>query len=667
MSNHTARARAGQDRATLYDEISDRIIAELEVGRVPWVQPWGTAAAKAPLAMPKNASTDRQYSGVNILILWGAAIERGFTGQNWLTFRQALCLGGHVREGERGTTVVYADRFVPTDERRRAAETGEEAQAIPFLKRFTVFNTDQCEELPDEIATAAPPPPQGLIEPTVEALIKASGIPFRIGGDRAFYAPAEDYVQVPPPQAYFEPINWHRTALHELGHATGHRSRLNRDQGGSYGTRKYAFEELVAELSAAFSCASLGIVPTVRHADYIGSWLEALREDNRAIVRAASQASKAADYLLGFVPGSCGRGRVRGGDAIRDGLEAERESHGYPSWRAKMTKAVQKITLSPSRDIPFNKFVLSQSNVRRVKAGVSIEQLAESIAQRTLLQSLSVRAVVDADGNETGMFEVPAGGRRYRALELLVKQKRMSKTQAVPCVVREGGIAEDDSVAENDERVGLHPLDQFRAFQTLRDLGMTEEDIAARHFVNPAIVKQRLRLASVSPKLHEVYAEDGMTLEQLMAFSVTADHARQDQVWENVSRSGYDEPYLRYATMAEYFPKELAGRANAALNVFHIGGAFVVQYMTGLLVQLWAPTNGHYPEIAYQTAFAFNVGLQIVAGVWFALTWILTRRGELNELDAFSLKPLHAFELWVGGLSWRIARARDKRTAPPKV
>ena len=208
-----------------------------------------------------------------------------------------------------------------------------------------------------------------------------------------------------------------------------------------------------------------------------------------------------------------------------------------------MTKAVQKITLSPSRDIPFNKLVLGQSNVRRVKAGVSIEQLAESIAQRTLLQGLSVRAVVDADGNEPGMFEVPAGGRRYRALELLVKQKRMSKTQAVPCVVREGGIAEDDSVAENDERVGLHPLDQFRAFQTLRDLGMSEEDIAARHFVNPAIVKQRLRLASVSPKLHEVYAEDGMTLEQLMAFSVTADHARQEQVWENVSRSGYDEPY----------------------------------------------------------------------------------------------------------------------------
>ncbi|MBK3665051.1 ParB/RepB/Spo0J family partition protein [Bradyrhizobium diazoefficiens] len=205
--------------------------------------------------------------------------------------------------------------------------------------------------------------------------------------------------------------------------------------------------------------------------------------------------------------------------------------------------SVQKIKLSSSRDIPFNKLVLSQSNVRRVKAGISIEQLAESIAQRTLLQSLSVRAVLDADGQETGMFEVPAGGRRYRALELLVKQKRLAKTQPVPCVVRDNGIAEDDSLAENDERIGLHPLDQFRAFRSLHDGGMSEEEIAARHFVTPAIVKQRLRLASVSPKLHDVYADDGMTLEQLMAFAVTGDHARQEQIWENVSRSNYDEPY----------------------------------------------------------------------------------------------------------------------------
>src|SRR5258705_11933879 len=217
MSRHHTRARAGQGRANLYDEITDKIIAELETGHVRWVQPWGTAAAKAPLAMPKNASTDRLYSGINVLILWGAVIERGFTGQSWLTFRQALSLGGHVRKGERGTTVVYADRFVPSNEKRRAAETGEEVQAVPFLKRFTVFNTDQCEDLPDEIATTATQPPPGLIEPTVEALIKATGIAVHIGGERAFYAPAEDYVQGQPPQAYFEPIKWHRTALHELG------------------------------------------------------------------------------------------------------------------------------------------------------------------------------------------------------------------------------------------------------------------------------------------------------------------------------------------------------------------------------------------------------------------------------------------------------------------
>lgn len=301
MSRQYYRARTGEDRTSLYDDITNKIIAELEAGRVPWVQPWGTAA-KAPLALPKSAATGRQYSGINILILWGAATERAFTGQSWLTFRQALSLGGHVRKGERGTTVVYADRFVPVDEQRRAHENGEEAQAVPFLKRFTVFNSDQCDGLPPEIATTAPPPPPGLIEPRVEYLIKATGIDFRIGGNRAFYAPTEDYVQVPPPQAYFEPINWHRTALHELAHASGHPSRLNRDLSGSFGTKKYAFEELVAEISSAFGCASLGIVPTVRHADYIASWLDVLREDNRAIIRAASQASKVADYLLGFLP-----------------------------------------------------------------------------------------------------------------------------------------------------------------------------------------------------------------------------------------------------------------------------------------------------------------------------------------------------------------------------
>ncbi|MBA4208426.1 MAG: antirestriction protein ArdC [Parvibaculum sp.] len=292
--------RAGNDRTNLYDDITDKIIAELEAGRLPWVQPWGTTAA--PLAIPKNAATGRQYSGVNILLLWGAVVQFGFPCQSWLTFRQALSLGGNVMKGERGTTVVYADKFIPDGEKTRAAEAGEDPQAIPFLKRYTVFNAAQCEGLPENVMAAAPPPPPGMIEPQVEALIEATGIDFRIGGGRAFYVPAHDYVQVPPPQAYFEPINWHRTALHELGHATGHRSRLDRDLSAGFGTQKYAFEELVAELNAAFCCGSLGIAPTVRHADYIGSWLEVLREDNRAIVRAASLASKATDWLLGHLP-----------------------------------------------------------------------------------------------------------------------------------------------------------------------------------------------------------------------------------------------------------------------------------------------------------------------------------------------------------------------------
>ena len=246
MARYAARGRSGSDRASLYQEITDKIIAELEAGRLPWVQPWGSSAVAAPLAMPKNAATGRAYSGINVLILWGAVVARGFSCQSWLTFRQALSLGGNVRKGERGTTVVYADRFVPDDEKQRARETGEEAQAIPFLKRFTVFSTEQCEGLPEDLVTAPPPVSDGLILPEVEALIQASGADLRLGGDKAFYSPALDYIQVPRPEAYFEPINWHRTALHELGHWTGHPSRLARDFSGGFGSKSYAKEELVA-------------------------------------------------------------------------------------------------------------------------------------------------------------------------------------------------------------------------------------------------------------------------------------------------------------------------------------------------------------------------------------------------------------------------------------
>ncbi|WP_072386564.1 ParB/RepB/Spo0J family partition protein [Hyphomicrobium sp. CS1BSMeth3] len=211
-----------------------------------------------------------------------------------------------------------------------------------------------------------------------------------------------------------------------------------------------------------------------------------------------------------------------------------------------MTKPRSKIALSASRDIPFNKLVLSQANVRRVKAGIAIEELAEDIARRTLLQSLTVRPVLDDDGNETGVYEIPAGGRRYRALQLLVKQKRLPKTAPIPCIVRAVDTdvsAEEDSLAENVQRAPLHPLDQFRAFMALREKGQSEEEIAAAFFVSVNVVRQRLRLAAVSPKLLDIYGEDGMTLDQLMAFTVNPDHERQEQVWDALQHSYNKEPF----------------------------------------------------------------------------------------------------------------------------
>ncbi len=299
--NRRARGEAGEmpaePRASLYDEVTNRIIAELEGGRIPWVQPWGSVGTATP-GLPRNAVTGRAYSGVNVLILWGALFEHGFPSQGWLTFKQARDAGGCVRKGEHGVTVVYADRFTPEAEKERARESGEDARSVPFLKRFTVFNLAQCEGLRPGLAPDPEPLPEREIVPLAEEVITASGVDFRIGGAKAYYVPSADYVQVPPQPAFYEQINFYRTALHELCHASGHPSRLNRNLLNSFGSKDYAREELIAEMGSAFLCAALGIVPTVRHADYLASWLDVLREDNRAIFRAASAATKAADWLL---------------------------------------------------------------------------------------------------------------------------------------------------------------------------------------------------------------------------------------------------------------------------------------------------------------------------------------------------------------------------------
>ncbi|KQX19149.1 MULTISPECIES: ArdC family protein [unclassified Sphingomonas] len=234
-------------RVNLYDEVTARIVAELEAGRLPWVQPWGSAAAAGlGPGLPRNALTTRSYSGVNILILWGAVIAHGFPDQGWLTFKQALEAGGCVRKGERGTTVVYADRFTPEAEKAKARETGADAKAIPFLKRFTVFNIAQCEGLRPGLATDPAPLPEREIVPVAEEVIAASGVDFRIGGPKAYYVPSLDFVQVPPQPAFFEQINYYRTSLHELTHATGHPSRLGRNLANAFGSKDYAREELVA-------------------------------------------------------------------------------------------------------------------------------------------------------------------------------------------------------------------------------------------------------------------------------------------------------------------------------------------------------------------------------------------------------------------------------------
>ena len=313
-SHGEAQAHVGQRTGiSLYDEVTSRIIAELEAGRLPWVQPW--ESGPAPTGLPFNAATGRPYSGINILVLWATLFERGYAAQRWLTYRQAQALGGTVRKGERGTTVCYVDRFTPKGDGAGDSDGGtagrgsgddQTPRQIAFLKRFTVFNVDQCTGLPEAVTAAAGTAPSALAsrlrEPVTiaEALIAATRADIRIGGDCACYRPGPDSIEVPPQPAFLAQIDYYRTVLHELGHWTGHASRL--DRFSQMGDRKdrYAREELVAELTSAFTCASLGIVPTVRHADYIGAWLDVLRDDNRAIFRAASQASKAADFLLAF-------------------------------------------------------------------------------------------------------------------------------------------------------------------------------------------------------------------------------------------------------------------------------------------------------------------------------------------------------------------------------
>lgn len=289
-------------RPDIYSRVTDAIVAELEAGVRPWVKPWSAAPGAGVVRRPLRAC-GQPYTGVNVLLLWSEAVARGFTSPVWMTFRQAQAMGGQVRRGAHGATVVYANRF-------RRTETGGNGEAvertIPFLKAYTVFNVVQIDGLPPE----AYPPPEPPAAPErrnarAEAFFRATGADIRYGGDEAYYSPIGDYVQAPASSAFAEIEDFYATVAHECVHWTRHASRLNRDFGRKrWGDEGYAREELVAELGAAFLCADLGLEPKPRpdHAQYVGEWLQVLRNDKRFVFSAAAFAQKACDYLHGLQP-----------------------------------------------------------------------------------------------------------------------------------------------------------------------------------------------------------------------------------------------------------------------------------------------------------------------------------------------------------------------------
>lgn len=283
----------------VYSRITERIIADLAQGVRPWLKPWSAQESGHLITRPLRYNGD-PYKGVNVLLLWGAATDKGFSSPFWMTYKQAQELGGQVRKGETGSLVVYANRFTKTE----TNEEGEDIEReIPFLKGYTVFNTDQIDGLPERFQPAPlPSPAPELLHQAAESFFASTGASFRHGGNRAFYTTAGDFIQMPPPQAFKDPESYAAIKAHELIHWTGHSSRMAREFGKRFGDNAYAFEELVAELGAAFLCADLQLTPEPRpdHAAYLASWLKVLRQDKRAIFAAAAHAQRAADYLHGL-------------------------------------------------------------------------------------------------------------------------------------------------------------------------------------------------------------------------------------------------------------------------------------------------------------------------------------------------------------------------------
>jgi len=290
------------ERQDIYTRITGQIVASLEKGVRPWMKPWSGENAAGRITRPLRHN-GTPYSGINILILWAASLEQGFGSPSWMTFKQALELNAHVRKGEKGSLVVYANTFKRTEEDAQGNEVEHE---IPFLKGYTVFNVEQIEGLPEHFYVK-PEPRFTAVERIVHAekFFAATHADIRFRGGRAYYAQEADYIQMPPIESFIDAGSFYATLAHESTHWTKHPSRIERDFGRkAWGDEGYAREELVAELGAAFLCADLELTPEIRedHASYIATWLQVLKNDNRAIFQAAAHAQRAVDFLHRLQP-----------------------------------------------------------------------------------------------------------------------------------------------------------------------------------------------------------------------------------------------------------------------------------------------------------------------------------------------------------------------------
>jgi antirestriction protein ArdC len=278
----------------VYSEVSARIVSELERGAAPWIKPWSATPGQN---VPQNAVTNRPYSGCNVILLW-LARDRGWKTPRFLTFKQAVEAGGHVRKGEHGTKVYFVKQLQVKD------GEGEEAESrlIPMMREYTVFNVEQCDGLPDSIRAGKPMRVRNpdARDELADDFLRSTHADIREGHGEAYYVPSHDFISMPAFAAFKGADHFYNVAFHELTHWTGHKARLDRDLKNRYGARGYALEELVAELGAAFLCAEFAFDGDVRNAGYIKTWLELLKADKRAFFTAASKASKAADYLRGL-------------------------------------------------------------------------------------------------------------------------------------------------------------------------------------------------------------------------------------------------------------------------------------------------------------------------------------------------------------------------------